>query len=202
MQAYLNQHLNYRRITYIGLGMTDDPREWGLTYGVGDVVPQLLSLWCMNHTAPTCPGCGIVASKGYTATSVTYGMARGNVLFYTSDLPNAGQSALNQPRECYLNSGLTPASPVSSLTDSWISQQNILNPFHITVNMMAAHLCSYACYFSKFTNDPEDRCFFTTDPGYHRYPCNVSAVIAVKNRFPFTRQGKAQQQQQKYLRTP
>lgn len=91
-------------------------------------------------------------NRSSSVESYSYGRVPSTVPFYAKDMPN---------------------------TETWLKQENyILDLTAFNTGIMACHLCSYLCYVSQGSGDPDTRCYFPTDKDVPAsstdYLCRVS----------------------------
>ena len=83
--AYVDRHVNSRRIMYVGSGQTDFDGAGGLKYGIGDMIPQM-PMACQAFPMPYCPMPILTNPEGLK--SFQYVQAGGNIRFFAKDMPN------------------------------------------------------------------------------------------------------------------
>jgi hypothetical protein len=120
-----------------------------------------MPLACYNLSMPYCSLLKFVQNPE-GKEHYQFVMAAGNVPFYASDLRN---------------------------TDKWLKKENYVfgatKLEDIAIGGMACHICSYNCWTSMATGDPDDRCFFPGDPGAdQRYLCDINFRSSLTKRFP------------------
>lgn len=75
-----------------------------------------------------------------------YQLIGGNVAIYASDLPN---------------------------TEAWLEKERLVTR---DSSLASCHVCSYLCWSVQGLDDPEDRCYFTTQGDEHPWPCPYSTL--------------------------
>lgn len=116
---------------------------------------------CQGLAMPACKGLDF-APDTEGLGSFQYAMAHGNIPIYAHDLKN---------------------------TEGWLRRENYIfgaRQFKdIPEGVMASHICSYQCWASIVTGDPDDRCFFGKDPGADpRYICQINFRDNLAKRWP------------------